>query len=222
MMPHQLEANLKTLRLGGMLALTRRLAQARFEEVKTLAEFDFRFNPKIPEPLIRDLATLGFVERAESVILCGPVGVGKSHIAQALGYLACQKGYRVRYVKAGSLLADLGGGHADGTWEQRLRGYLRADLLIVDDSPQEPRTPAIRRPLRAPRRVLPQKLHHRRLQPPGPELVRPLRQSRAGRVRPGPPGQQLSPRPDGGQELPFGDPARLPRPARGREGFRPT
>lgn len=168
MMTHQLEANLKTLRLGGMLdtldlrlkeaqkdklgylefletlledeisrrgqkALTRRLAQARFEEVKTLAEFDFRFNPKIPESLVRDLATLGFLERSESVILCGPVGVGKSHVAQALGYLACRKGYQVRYVKAARLFADLGGGHADGTWEQRLRVYLRADLLIVDD-----------------------------------------------------------------------------------------
>lgn len=159
-----LEANLKTLRLGGMLdtlelrlkeaqrdklgyleflemlledeisrrgqkALTRTLAQARFEEVKTLAEFDFRFNPKIHEPVIRDLATLGFLERAESVILCGPVDVGKSHVAQALGYLACQ----VRYVKTGRFLADLGDGHADGTWEQRLRGYLRAEFLILDD-----------------------------------------------------------------------------------------
>jgi len=168
MMTHQLEGNLKTLRLGGMLdtlelrlreaqrdkagylefletlledeinrrgqkALTRRLSQARFEEIRTLAEFDFRFNPKIPELVVRDLATLGFVERAESVILCGPVGVGKSHIAQALGYLTCQKGYQVRYTKAARLFADLGGGHADGTWEQRLRVYLRADLLIIDD-----------------------------------------------------------------------------------------
>ena len=168
MLTHQLERNLKVLRLGGMLdtlelrlkeaqrdevgylgfletlledeinrrsqkALTRRLAQAQFEEVKTLAEFDFSFNPKLPERVIRDLATLGFLERAESIILCGPVGVGKSHIAQALGHLACQKGYRVRHIKTGRLLSDLGGGRADGTWEQRLRGYLRQDLLILDD-----------------------------------------------------------------------------------------
>lgn len=114
-------------------ALTRRLSQAQFEAVKTLAEFDFRYNPKVPERLIHDLATLGFIERRESVLLCGPVGVGKSHIAQALGYLACQKGYRVLYAKTSRLLADLGGGHADGTWEQRLRNYLRPHLLILDD-----------------------------------------------------------------------------------------
>jgi len=117
----------------GQKALTRRLAQAQFEEVKTLAEFDFGYNPKVPERVIRDLATLGFLERGESVLLCGPVGVGKSHIAQALGYLACQKGFKVRYTKTGRLLADLGGGHADGTWEQRLRAYLRPHLLILDD-----------------------------------------------------------------------------------------
>jgi len=71
-------------------------------------------DPTILERVIRDLATLGFLGRAESLILCRPVGVGKSHIAQALGCLACQKGCRLRYVKAGRLLADLGGGHADG------------------------------------------------------------------------------------------------------------
>jgi DNA replication protein DnaC len=59
--------------------------------------------------------------------------VGKSHIAQALGYAACQKGFHVLYVKTGRLLQDLGGGHADGSWEARLRRYLAPDLLILDD-----------------------------------------------------------------------------------------
>mgnify|MGYP005857365945 CR=1 FL=1 len=114
-------------------ALSHRLARARFEEPKTLAEFDFSYNPKIPVATIRDLATCRFLERKESVILCGPVGVGKSHLAQALGHAACQQGYDVLYVKTARLLQDLGGGHADGTWEARLRRYLQPDLLILDD-----------------------------------------------------------------------------------------
>lgn len=113
--------------------LALRVAKARFEEVKTLTDFDFRASPKIPAALIRDLATLRFLQRQESVLICGPVGVGKSHIAQALGYLACQQGYRVRYVKTPRLLADLGGGRADGTYDTRLRSYLGPDLLILDD-----------------------------------------------------------------------------------------
>lgn len=61
------------------------------------------------------------------------MGIGKSHVAQALGFLACQKGYAVRYTKLPGLLTNLVGGHADGSWEQRLRSYLLPDLLILDD-----------------------------------------------------------------------------------------
>ncbi|HHV78290.1 MAG TPA: ATP-binding protein [Firmicutes bacterium] len=114
-------------------ALAQRVARARFEETKTLTDFDFGYNPKIPATTIRDLATCGYLERKESVIICGPVGVGKSHIAQALGHIACQRGYDVIYRKASKLLSDLGGGHADGTWEKRMRAYLLPDLLIIDD-----------------------------------------------------------------------------------------
>ncbi|MBX6377304.1 MAG: ATP-binding protein [Clostridia bacterium] len=114
-------------------ALSLRVAKARFDEVKTLTDFDFRANAKLPAARIQDLATLAFLQRQESVLLCGPVGVGKSHVAQALGYAACQQGYRVRYVKTPRLLEDLGGGHADGTFETRLRSYLTPDLLILDD-----------------------------------------------------------------------------------------
>ncbi len=117
----------------GQGAVARRVAKARFEEVKTLADFDFRANPQAPAAVIRDLATLRFLERQESVLICGPVGVGKSHIAQALGFQACQAGYHVRYVKTPRLLADLGGGHADGTFQQRLRAYFAVELLILDD-----------------------------------------------------------------------------------------
>jgi len=114
-------------------ALSGRLRKARFEETKTLADFDFTYNPKIPAATIRDLSTCGYLERKESVLLYGPVGVGKSHIAQALGHAACMKGYSVIYSKTNRLLQDLGGGHADGTFEARLRKYILPDLLILDD-----------------------------------------------------------------------------------------
>ena len=114
-------------------ALSLRLQRARFEGVRTLADFDFSFNPKIPAPQIRDLARGGYLTAGQSIIICGPVGVGKSHVSQGLGHAACQQGHTVLYLKTSRLLADLGGGHADGTAEARLRRYLLMDLLILDD-----------------------------------------------------------------------------------------
>jgi DNA replication protein DnaC len=90
--------------------LARRLAAARFEQTACIEEFDFSFNPKIPASVIRDLATLRFVEAGESVILHGPVGVGKSMIAQAIGHAACRRGHSVVFTKTSRLLADLAGG----------------------------------------------------------------------------------------------------------------
>lgn len=113
--------------------LATRVDQAHFEEVKTLESFDFAFNSKIPSQQIRDLATGQFLERNEWALFIGPVGVGKSHLIQALGHQACRLGYQVLYSKTSRLLSDLGGGHADGTWETRLRRYLKPDLLILDD-----------------------------------------------------------------------------------------
>jgi len=114
-------------------ALARRIERARFEEQQTLADFDFGFNAKIPAAQIRDLATCGFIERKESLLLVGPVGVGKTHLAQAIGHVACQQGKSVLFDKTARVLADLGAGHLDATWERRLRRYLAPDLLILDD-----------------------------------------------------------------------------------------
>lgn len=114
-------------------SLARRIKQARFQEVKTLSDFDFTYNPQIPAQRIRDLAAGHFVEQKASILICGPVGVGKTLIAQALGYQACTLGYRVLFTKTNRLLADLGGGHAEGAFESRLKAYLRPDVLILDD-----------------------------------------------------------------------------------------
>jgi DNA replication protein DnaC len=113
--------------------LETRVNQARFEEVKTLETFNFEFNPKIPSRQVFDLATCRFIERKEWALFIGPVGVGKSHLIQALGHQACRQGYRVLFSRASRLFTDLGGGHADGTWENRMKRYLKPDLLIIDD-----------------------------------------------------------------------------------------
>jgi DNA replication protein DnaC len=76
---------------------------------------------------------LRFIEAGESVILHGPVGVGKSMIAQALGHLACRRGYSVLFTKTSRLLADLAGGHADRSFESRLARWARPSVVVFDD-----------------------------------------------------------------------------------------
>jgi DNA replication protein DnaC len=78
-------------------SVIRRVRQARFEETTVIEDFDFNYNPTIRAPVIRDLAALRFIERGESVILHGPVGVGKTFIAQALGHQACRHGHSVAF-----------------------------------------------------------------------------------------------------------------------------
>ena len=114
-------------------ALARRVAAAQFPRVTPLQTFDFHYNPKIPAGQIRELAACRWIRQHQSVCFTGPVGVGKSHLLQALGYAACQQEFHVAYRKASQLFQDLSGGRADGTFERRLRFYLGVDLLILDD-----------------------------------------------------------------------------------------
>jgi DNA replication protein DnaC len=113
--------------------VARRIRQARFEEVCDLRDFDFTYNPEIPKARLWELASGRFIEEHASVVFCGPTGVGKTFVAQALGLQACRQGRRVLFVKTNSLLADLAGGRADGSWQQRFRRYLNPDLLVLDD-----------------------------------------------------------------------------------------
>ncbi len=113
--------------------LDQRLRRASFESRKTLEDFDFVFNPAIPKSKIIDLATCTFVERHENVLLIGPTGTGKSHLAQALGHRACRAGSSVLYVAAQDLLKQLRAARADGSYDRRLLRFTGPDLLIVDD-----------------------------------------------------------------------------------------
>ncbi|MFD8007108.1 IS21-like element helper ATPase IstB [Streptomyces mirabilis] len=115
------------------VAFQRRLRKAKFEQQVTLEEFDFAASPKLPAAQIRDLGALCWLHAGESVILFGPVGVGKTHVAQALGHLAVRQGANVRFAKTSRILAELAGGHADRTWDRRIRELIRPDLLILDD-----------------------------------------------------------------------------------------
>jgi DNA replication protein DnaC len=115
------------------MALARRLRRARFETEATLEGFDFASAPKLPAAQVRDLAALRWLAAGESVILYGPVGVGKSHIAQALAHLAIRAGADARFLKTSRALAHLAGGHADHTWGKRLSELARPALLVLDD-----------------------------------------------------------------------------------------
>jgi DNA replication protein DnaC len=113
--------------------LDMRLRRASFERSRSIEDFDFHFNPKIPKSKIIDLATCSFVERKENVLLVGRAGVGKSHIAQALGQRACRAGYTARYVSAQEMLTQLRAARADETYDARLLRFTSPDVLIVDD-----------------------------------------------------------------------------------------
>lgn len=122
-------------------AMDRRLRRAKFETQTTIEGFDFKASPKLPAAQIRDLAALRWLTAGEHLILYGPVGVGKSHIAQAMGHLAIRQGTEVRFTKTSRVLATLAGGHADRTYDRRLGELTRPALLILDDFAMREFTP---------------------------------------------------------------------------------
>lgn len=113
--------------------LDQRLRRASFESLKTLEDFDWRFNPKLPKDKLLELGTCQFVARKEVVLLCGPSGTGKSHLAQALGHRACRCGHTVLYTTAHHFFISLRAARADGTYDRQMLRYTGVELLILDD-----------------------------------------------------------------------------------------
>jgi len=113
--------------------VARRIRAARFEDSCDLRDFDFSYNPELPKAQLWELASGRFIDEHAAVLLCGPTGVGKSFVAQALGVQACRQRRTVFFTKTSAFLADLAGGRADGSQSQRLRRYLSPSLLILDD-----------------------------------------------------------------------------------------
>ena len=113
--------------------LSRRLVKSELHPDKTLESFDFTFNPRIHEPTIRELATCLFMEKKENIFFLGPSGVGKSHLAQALGHQACRKSHDTMFRRTESLFKWIHSGKGDGTYERRLKLVSSVPLLLLDD-----------------------------------------------------------------------------------------
>ena len=113
--------------------LTLRLRRATVNTTKTLEEFDFNFNPTINRQQILQLASCDFIRQKRNLLICGPTGVGKSHLSQGLSHEACRQGFDVLFVNTHKMLQHLNGGRADGTLERRVAMYLRPQLLVLDD-----------------------------------------------------------------------------------------
>jgi len=107
-------------------AIARRLKAARFRELKSLEDFDFSFNPRINRRNIMEMAT-------RDILFTGPPGVGKSHLAQAIGHQAARIGFTVMYRSIFDAVAELGQAEVFGEIPKILRKYLKPDLLIIDD-----------------------------------------------------------------------------------------
>jgi DNA replication protein DnaC len=110
-----------------------RIARARFPAIRTLEAFQFDFQPAIPAALIRELAELGFLARAENILLLGPTGTGKSHLSIAIGIRACMAHKRVLFRPIAELLEELIAATVDHTLGARLDVLSRLDLLILDE-----------------------------------------------------------------------------------------
>ena len=113
-------------------SLELRMRLAGFPVEKRLDDFDFKFQPSIDKASIKELASLKFIHNAENVVFLGPPGVGKTHLAIALGIEAAQAGFRVNFVNAPILVERLAKAEKEKKLEDKIRGLSKFQLLIID------------------------------------------------------------------------------------------
>ncbi|OQX37461.1 MAG: AAA family ATPase [Oceanospirillales bacterium LUC14_002_19_P2] len=118
-----------------------RIKQARLPWLKTLEQFDFSFQPFIDRKVVRELAGLGFVERAENVVLLGPPGVGKTHLAIALAVKAAEAGHRVLFMSLDRLMTTLKKAQQENRLERQMQLLTCPRLLVLDEIGYLPLTP---------------------------------------------------------------------------------
>lgn len=118
----------------------RRYKKAKFKGQKILESFDFDFNPKINQALVKDLASCRFIKEKYPVLIVGPCGTGKSHIAQALGHCALQKGYEVLCTTQSKLSEELQSAKAINMYRRKINALAKIPLLIIDDFGLKPLT----------------------------------------------------------------------------------
>jgi DNA replication protein DnaC len=114
-------------------AITRRIKKATFRDTKTIEDFDFSFNPSIKRREIHELATCRFIRECRDVLFIGPPGVGKSHLAQAIGHQAAKTGYAVLYRSIFDAVAELMQAEALNESSKVITTYLKPDLFVLDD-----------------------------------------------------------------------------------------
>ena len=110
-----------------------RLRRAGFRQGKTLEAFDFTFNPFIDKKMVMDLATCQFMKEKVSLLIAGPCGTGKSHLAQAIGHCAVRLDGDVLSTTQTKMLGQLHAAKATNTYERKLKALIKVDLLIIDD-----------------------------------------------------------------------------------------
>ena len=120
---------------------TTRLRRAAFRTNKTLDQFDFSFNPNINSALIHELVTGRFIDEKVAVLIAGPCGTGKSHIAQAIGHAAVRQGHDVLFTSQSQLLGSLHAARATDSFDRKFQNLFKVPLLIIDDFGLKPLRP---------------------------------------------------------------------------------
>ena len=133
----ELEATERLLAVAAALKRERsiewRIKGSGLRERKTLATFDWDFQPKLDRRAVEELFTLAFIEQHEDLLITGKCGTGKSHILKALTITACAHEHMVRYARCVDLIDNLYAGLADGSYERRMKSWCRPAFLVIDD-----------------------------------------------------------------------------------------